>query len=84
MNLIYINNLNDLMEDLSKYREMFPESYTRYSEIKETLFYRQNDPMGSTFGISVAKQWADRCYGFELDRIDGKLTFFQYLGTWKT
>ena len=41
MNLIYINNLNDLMEDLSKYREMFPESYTRYSEIKETLFYRQ-------------------------------------------
>lgn len=82
--MLFVNNLADLLEDIERYKQQFPGSYTTYSEIRKTLVKRKDDPMGSTFGISVAGEWQDKCYGFEVDKVNATQTYFQYLGTWKT
>ena len=82
--MLFVNNLANLMEDIERYKQQFPGSYTSYSEIRKALEKREDDPMGSTFGISIAGEWQDRCYGFEVDKVNATQTFFRYLGTWKT
>lgn len=82
--MLFVNNIVDLLEDIERYKQQFPGSYTTYDKIKKSLAEREDDPMGSTFGISVADEWPDKCYGFEVDKVNATQTYFQYLGTWKT
>lgn len=82
--MVFVNNIMDLHEDIGRYQQRFPQSYKSWDEIKKALVERKDDPMGSTFGISVADEWPDKCYGFEVDKVNAEHTYFQYLGTWKT
>lgn len=82
--MLFVNNLNDLLEDIERYKQMFPGSYTTYDNIRKKLGERKDEPMGSTFGFSVADEWPDKCYGFEVDKVNATQTYFHYLGTWKT
>ena len=35
--MLFVNNLADLLEDIERYKQQFPGSYTPYSEIRKTL-----------------------------------------------
>lgn len=69
---------------MNAYKQQFPDTFVPYAKIKELLQERVNDPVGSIFGLSVATDWEDKCYGFEVDRVTPKATVFIYCGTWKT
>ena len=62
---------------------MFPDSFTTYDEIRKNLKGRENDPVGSIFGVSVAGENLDKCYGFEIDKEDAQNTYIRYIGIWK-
>ena len=34
--MLFVNNLADLLEDIERYKQQFPGSYTPYSEIMES------------------------------------------------
>ena len=82
--MFHVMGLFNLTHDIEKYKQMFPETYTSIDTIFKTLEERENDPVGSIFGVSVADDWCDKCYGFEVDKTDPKRTFFHYAGVWKT
>jgi len=82
--LTVIERFHDLIEDMEAYKRQFPETAVPYARIKESLEERVNDPVGSTFGLSIATDWEDKCYGFEVDRVTPETTVFRYCGTWKT
>ena len=73
----------DLMERIAEYANKFPDNYTTYEQIEDTLQERSEDPVGSILGIQVSPKWEDRCYGFKLDKVLGEVAHFQYLGIWK-
>lgn len=79
-----IERFQDLVEDMEAYKQQFPDTFVPYAKIKESLQERVNDPVGSIFGLSVATDWEDKCYGFEVDRVTPETTVFIYCGTWKT
>lgn len=82
--MIFIDRIHDLLEDIDRYKRQFPETHLSYEDIKEALKKRENDPVGAVFGINVATDWEDKCYGFEVDRVTPDSTIFLYSGTWKT
>lgn len=82
--MIFIDNCQDLLIDIEEYKKKFPETHMSYYDIKKNLEERFNDPVGSVFGIEVAKDWLDKCYGFEVDRVTPENTIFRYVGIWKT
>ena len=82
--VIIINNVHDLMDRIEEYRRMFPKTYTTFEEIKNCLEKNAEGPCGGVFGIEVSSEWEDRCYGFEVDRVTPKCTYFQFLGMWKS
>ena len=82
--LTVIERFHDLIEDMEAYKRQFPDTIVPYEKIKESLEERVNDPVGSTFGLSIATDWEDKCYGFEVERVTPKATVFRYCGTWKT
>ena len=82
--MIFIDGIHDLLEDIEKYKMQFPETHLPYEKVKQALEKRENDPVGSVFGINVATDWEDKCYGFEVDRVRPDATIFLYCGTWKT
>lgn len=81
--MVFVNNSVTLFEDMERFKQQFPGSYTTWDELKKALDERENDPVGSTFGISVAWEYEDKCYGFEIDKVDPQNTHILYLGTWK-
>lgn len=81
--MVFVNNSATLFEDIKRFKQQFPGSYTTWDELKKALDGRADDPVGSTFGISVAGEYEDKCYGFEIDKVDPKNTYILYLGTWK-
>ena len=81
--MVFVNNSATLFEDIERFKQMFPESYTGWDEIKKALDGRHDDPKGSVFGISVAEEWQDMCFGFEIDEVDLQNTHILYLGLWK-
>lgn len=82
--MIIIEKFQDLLEDIERYKQQFPKTHLPYKEIKEALEKRENDPVGSMFGINVATDWEDKCYGFEIDRVTPQATHILYVGVWKT
>ena len=82
--MIFSNNVHDLLERIEEYKKMFPNTYTTFEQIKQSLEKHEEGPNGGTFGIEVSSEWEDRCYGFEVDRMDSRNTYFQFLGMWKT
>lgn len=64
---MFIVHAYDLNEDIERYKELFPESYTSYDAVKEKLRTRMDDPVGAKFGIEVSSEWQDKCFGFEVD-----------------
>lgn len=82
--MIFIDRIHDLLEDIERYTRQFPETHLSYGDIKKALEKRENDPVGVVFGINVATDWKDKCYGFEVDRVTPDSTIFLYSGTWKT
>lgn len=80
---IHITNGRKLDEDIRYYERIFPNSFKSYEQIRECLLERVNDPVGQTFGLSVADDWSDKCYGFEVDKVTPSMTTFLYLGLWK-
>ena len=80
---IHITNGKKLDEDIWYNEQRFPKSFKNYEQIRECLLERVNDPMGQTFGLSVADDCPDRCYGFEVDKDTPRTTTFHYLGLWK-
>lgn len=81
---MFIVHCHDLNQDIERYKEMFPDSYTSYDSVKERLQTRMDDPVGAKFGIEVSSEWQDKCFGFEVDKQTPRTTHFVYLGTWKT
>lgn len=82
--MVIINNGMDLHNDMQFYKKKFSETYTTENDIKSIVYAHENDPVGSVFGIQVASDFEDKCYGFEIDKVDAKRTFVQYVGIWKT
>lgn len=82
--LTIIQRFQDLVKDMEAYKQQFPDTFVPYAKIKESLQERVNDPVGSIFGLTVATDWEDECYGFEVDMVTPKATVFRYCGTWKT
>lgn len=81
---IMIDNCQDLFIDMQKYEKRFPDTHTKYETISEIIKRHEEDPPGSVFGIEVASDWEDKCYGFEIDKIIRSVTFIKYVGIWKT
>lgn len=81
--MVFVNNSVTLFEDMERFKKLFPGSYTTWDELKKALDKRADDPVGSTFGVSVAGEYEDKCYGFEIDKVDPQNTHILYLGTWK-
>lgn len=81
---IFIIHAYDLNERIEEYKEMFPDSYTDFDAVKDVLRKHMDDPVGQVFGISVASDWQDKCFGFEVEKQTPKATHFIYLGIWKT
>lgn len=82
--MVVIDCIHDLIEDIQSYRNMFPKTYTKYDDIVEIIKEREDDPVGSMFGIQVSKDYEDRSYGFEIDRVVGENTYVRYMGLWKS
>lgn len=82
--MVFVNNSATLFEDIERFKQQFPGSYTSCDDIKKALDKRENDPVGSIFGYSVSSEWLDKCYGFEIDKVDVKNTYIRYIGIWKT
>ena len=74
----------DLMERIAEYANKFPDNYTTYEQIEDTLQERSEDPIGSMLGIPVSPEWEDRCYGFEVLGIDGDVAIVNYIGLMKS
>lgn len=81
--MVFVNNSATLFEDIKRFKQQFPGSYTTWDELKKALDGRADDPVGSIFGYSVSSEWLDKCYGFEIDKVDPQNTHILYLGTWK-
>ncbi|MBQ7462444.1 MAG: hypothetical protein IJS63_09370 [Bacteroidaceae bacterium] len=81
--MIFIDNIQDLLRDIERYKQMFPTSYTTYEQLKMLLEDKDGEPVGSTFGFSVAGEYEDKCYGFESDMVTPTNTIFRYMGIWK-
>lgn len=81
--MVLIDNVHDLLTDMQEYEQMFPQTHTKYEDIKETIEKNEEAPPGSVFGISVASDWKDKCYGFEVDLIKLDITIVRYVGIWK-
>ena len=82
--MVQIEGFNDLHKDMQTFNGMFPYTHTKYEDVKRIVEKHYEDPLGSIFGIEVATDWQDKCYGFEVDRIRGEITYIRYLGIWKT
>lgn len=82
--MFYFDRTTDLLTDLQVYKNDFPDTFTKLEEVKEICSNHENDPVGSVFGVQVASDWQDRCYGFEIDRVIGETTIIRYVGIWKT
>lgn len=82
--MVFVNNSATLFEDIERFKQQFSGSYTSWDDIKKALDERENDPVGSIFGYSVSSEWLDKCYGFEIDKVDVKNTYIRYIGIWKT
>lgn len=81
---IMIDNCIDLAERIAEYKAKFPDTHTDMRTIEKHLQERENDPCGGVFGIEVASDWQDKCFGFEVDRVTPTTIFFRFLGVWKT
>lgn len=79
-----IDNCIDLAERIAEYKAKFPETYTDMRTIEKHLQERENDPCGAVFGIEIASDWPDKCFGFEVDRVTPTTIFFRFIGVWKT
>ena len=42
---MFIVHCHDLNQDIERYKEMFPDSYTSYDAVKERLQTRMDDPV---------------------------------------
>lgn len=82
--MVQIDNIIDLAEAVKDYKGMFPDTYTTMEQIKALLAEKEYEPMGCVFGVSVSSEWPDKCYGFEIDKIKGEITYVRYLGIWKS
>ena len=78
-----IDNCIDLAERIAEYKAKFPETHTDIGTIEKHLQERGN-PCGSVFGIEIASDWPDKCFGFEVDRVTPTTIFFRSIGAWKT
>lgn len=82
--MVFINNYMDLQNDMRFYQEKFPSTHTTYSSIKAVVNGHDGDPVGAVFGVEVASDWNEKCYGFEIDKVTSENTYVQYVGIWKT
>lgn len=82
--MVFINNYMDLHNDMRFYQEKFPSTHTTYSSIKAVVNRHDGFPVGAIFGVEVASDWDEKCYGFEIDKVTSKNTYVQYVGIWKT
>jgi hypothetical protein len=74
----------DLQNDMHFYQEKFPSTHTTYNSIKTIVNGHDVDPVGAVFGVEVASDWNEKCYGFEIDKVTSENTYVQYVGIWKT
>lgn len=74
----------ELCEQIVEYAKMFPDTYTTYDSIENTLQRICDEGrVGGVFGIQVSPEWEDRCYGFE-PYTQGEQVFFKFLGMMKS
>ena len=82
--MVFINNYMDLQNDMHFYQEKFPSTHITYNSIKTIVNGHDGDPVGAVFGVEVASDWNEKCYGFEIDKVTSENTYVQYVGIWKT
>lgn len=82
--MVFINNYMDLQNDMRFYKQEFPSTHTTYRSIKTVVDRHDGDPVGAVFGVEVASDWNEKCYGFEIDKVSSENTYVQYVGIWKT
>ena len=82
--MVFINNYMDLQNDMHFYQEEFPSTHTTYNSIKTIVNRHDEDPVGAVFGVEVANDWNEKCYGFEIDKVTSENTYVQYVGIWKS
>lgn len=82
--MVFINNYMDLQNDMHFYQEKFPSTHTTYNSIKTIVNGHDGDHVGAVFGVEVASDWNEKCYGFEIDKVTSENTYVQYVGIWKT
>ena len=86
MNRPIINGVVELMQHIAEYAVMFPNTYTTFEWIEDALQHMCDSGHGlggGPFGFEVSPEWEDKCYGFEVERIEGEQVYFKYLGIWK-
>ena len=82
--MVFINNYMDLLNDMRFYKQKFPSTHNTMKSIKTIVNRHHGDPVGSVFGVEVASDWNEKCYGFEIDRVTSDNTYVYYVGIWKT
>ena len=82
--MVFINNYMDLQNDMRLYQEKFPSTHTTYNSIKTIVNRHDEAPVGAVFGVEVANDWNEKCYGFEIDKVTSENTYVQYVGIWKS
>ena len=82
---IEIVNFDKLLSDIECYKKMFPNSYTTIDGVKYFLAkdYFENHGNTGLFGLSVSKEWEDRCFSFEFRGYIALAPTYEYMGIFK-
>lgn len=82
---VEIIGIEELRDRIAEYSVMFPKTYTNLKDIKQSLLddFEKRGGTRRLFGIQVAPDWEDKCYGFQYVGND-KEAVYKFLGMWKS
>ena len=83
---VKIIGIKALRERIAEYRAMFPKTYTKLGDIKQSLLTDYEKRGGTTelFGIQISPEWEDKCYGFQCVGNGKEFVLYKYFGIWKS
>lgn len=80
---IKILNLQQLQENITEYKAMFPQNYLSLDDVYRILEADyKNGITRSLFGMSVSDEWPDKCYSFVFVSDDDEIVY-EYMGLYK-
>lgn len=81
---VKIIGFRELQDRIATYSVIFPKTYTNLKDIKQSLLddFKMRGGTRALFGIQVAPDWEDKCYGFQYVGND-KEVVYKFIGIWK-